>query len=76
MISLSKLYSNKDDIFPLIKFHNGLNIVYASVSKDKKTAKNHSHSVGKTTLLEVIDYLLVKKVDKNHFFNKHKIFVF
>ncbi|HIF9244724.1 TPA: DUF2326 domain-containing protein [Photobacterium damselae] len=73
MISLSKLYSNKDDIFPPIKFHNGLNIVYASVSKDKKSSKNHSHSVGKTTLLEVIDYLLVKKIDKKHFFNKHKI---
>ncbi|MEZ8468326.1 DUF2326 domain-containing protein [Vibrio splendidus] len=72
MISLSKIYCNQDDVFPQISFHDGLNIVYAAVSKDKSRAKNHSHSVGKTTLLDVIDYLLIKKTDKNHFLKKHK----
>ncbi len=54
MIKLSKIYSNKAKIFPEIEFNDGLNVIFASVSKqiDKKS----SHSLGKTTLIDVIDY--------------------
>lgn len=72
MLKLSKIYCNKPDIFPEIEFHEGLNIVYASVTDPKAKSTNYSHSVGKTTLLEVIDYALLKKVDKKFFLNKHK----
>ncbi len=72
MIKLSKLYCNKPDTFPDIKFHDGLNIVYAAISKNEKQKNTYSHSVGKTTLLEIVDYLLIKKINKDFFLRAHK----
>lgn len=66
-MQLSKLYSNKDT-FKSIKFNiNGLNIVYAEVKSELKEKKN-SHDLGKTKLSEVIDFMLLKEIDKKHFF--------
>ena len=48
-MKLSRLYSNDDTIFKPIKFNEGINFI---LSKD--------HSVGKTTLFKLIDYLLLK----------------
>ena len=44
MIKLNRIYCNKIEVFPEIKFHEGLNIIFASVTKhlDKKS----SHSFG------------------------------
>lgn len=68
MIKLGRLYSNKEDIFPEIKFHDGLNVVFASVTKhiDNKS----SHSLGKTTLIDVIDFCFLKQISKAHIFKK------
>lgn len=57
MLKLVKLYSNKEGIFPTIHFHNGLNIVYANEDKDNRNKT--SHSLGKSTLADVIDYMLI-----------------
>ena len=68
MIKLNKLYSNKKEIFPDITFRDGLNVVFASVSKN--ITNNASHSLGKTTLIDVINFCLLKQIDKHHILKK------
>jgi len=57
-MKLSKLYTNRTN-FKNIKFNTGFNVVYADV-KSKDDSKN-SHNLGKTFLIDVIDFLLLKK---------------
>lgn len=71
MLKLSRLYSNNSNTFPDIKFKDGLNIVFANVSKEQKNKS--SHSLGKTTLVDLLNYSLLKQVDKS-FFLKNKVF--
>jgi len=68
MIKLNRIYCNKSEVFPEIKFHEGLNIIFASVTKhlDKKS----SHSLGKTTLIDIIDYCFLKQLNKNSVLKK------
>jgi len=73
MLKLVKLYSNKPDSFPEIIFHDGLNVVYASVTK-KTNDKRSSHSLGKTLLADLIDYMLIKEADKDFFLKSKDIF--
>lgn len=68
MIKLNKLYSNKPKVFPEIKFKDGLNVVFASVTKELDN--NSSHSLGKTTLVDLIDFCLLKKVNNSFFLRK------
>lgn len=68
-MKLSKLYSS-DNRFKNITFNlNGLNVIYADVLTDINEKKN-SHDLGKTKLAELIDYLLIKKIDKKSFLLK------
>jgi uncharacterized protein YydD (DUF2326 family) len=68
-MKLSKLYSNKET-FKNITFNlNGLNVIYADVQTDLKDRKN-SHDLGKTKVAELIDFLLLKKIDKKDFLLK------
>lgn len=68
-MQLSKLYCNKKG-FKNIKFNlNGLNVVFAEVKSDIKDKKN-SHDLGKSKLAELIDFMLLKEIDKNHFLLK------
>jgi uncharacterized protein YydD (DUF2326 family) len=68
-MKLSKIYSNKP-------FHNttfitekgGLNAIIGD-AKGKKEGSN-SHSLGKTKLGELLDFMLLKKADKAFFYNK------
>lgn len=70
-MQLSKLYSNKEG-FKNIKFNlNGLNVLYAEVKSDAQEKKN-SHDLGKTKFADVIDFMLLKQIDKNHFLLKIK----
>ena len=71
MIKLSQIYSNRENIFPAIKFRDGLNVVFANVTKE--LAKNASHSPGKTTLIELIDFTLLKEIRSGSFLKK-KVF--
>ncbi|MEZ5530712.1 MAG: DUF2326 domain-containing protein [Porticoccaceae bacterium] len=68
MIKLSRLYSNKKNIFPDIAFKDGLNVVFASVSK--RAEKKSSHSLGKTTLVDIIDFCFLKTLSRDHIFRK------
>jgi uncharacterized protein YydD (DUF2326 family) len=70
-MKLSKLYCN-DKRFKNISFNlKGLSVIYADVLTELKDKKN-SHDLGKTKLAELIDYLLIKQIDKNHFLLKIK----
>lgn len=72
MLKLNALYSNKPDIFPDISFHDGLNIVYAAVGNTGSAHNTHSHSVGKTTLMRLINFCLMGKLTKSVFLKKHQ----
>jgi uncharacterized protein YydD (DUF2326 family) len=78
-MKLSKLYSNKPDIFGPIDFVSGLNVVMAEIrlpeNKDKDT-----HNLGKTTLGRVLDFGFLAVRDAKFFlfmhFNMFKDFIF
>lgn len=68
-MQLSKLYANQPN-FKNIEFNlDGLNIIYAEV-KSESSEKKNSHDLGKTKLAELIDFLLLKEVNKKHFLLK------
>lgn len=66
-----RLYSNKRAVFPDIQFNAGLNIVHAKV-KRPLDQKVDSHNLGKTLLIDVLDFCLLKGVDKLHVFRRHE----
>lgn len=73
-MKLSKLYSNKPDIFGPIDFRSGLNVVLAEIrlpdNRDKDT-----HNLGKTTLGRLIDYgFLVTRDPKFFLFKQEELF--
>ena len=72
MISLSKIYSNQEDIFPTIYFHDGINVVFASVTQ--KLNSKDSHNLGKTKFVDLLNYMLIKKVKKTFFLKKNIVF--
>ncbi|MGJ9385912.1 DUF2326 domain-containing protein [Salipaludibacillus sp. CF4.18] len=70
-MKLSRLYSD-DSRFKNIKFKNGLNIIFGYV-QDKNI--NDPHNLGKSALVHLIDFMLLKEVKKgNYFNNKKKVF--
>ncbi len=58
-MKISKIYSNKN--FKNIEFNEQFNTVIAFIESDKK---KDTHNLGKTSLLRVIDFLLLSKIDK------------
>ncbi len=70
-MQLNKLYCNDKDFKDITFILNELNVIYADVKADLKEKKN-SHDLGKTKLAEIIDFMLLKKINKNHFFLKIK----
>jgi len=70
-MKINKLYCNKKN-FKNITFNlSGLSVVYADVIAKSEEKKN-SHSLGKTKLSAMIDFLFLKGIDKNHFLLKIK----
>jgi uncharacterized protein YydD (DUF2326 family) len=69
-MKFKRLYSNNVAKFPDITFNPGLNIVYAEVSKPLDRSVD-SHNLGKTILIDVLDYCLLKNVDRKHIFKAH-----
>ncbi len=64
-MKLSKLYCNQP--FQNIEFNlenGGLNIILADVKK--KSDDTNTHNLGKSTLLDLIDFLLIRDVQKKH----------
>jgi uncharacterized protein YydD (DUF2326 family) len=76
-VQLSRLYSNLDDLFTPIHFNAAeastlLNVIFAEV-KRKRAKDGDSHNLGKTTLIALIDFVLLKEIaGSDHFIDKHK----
>ncbi len=73
-MKISKIYCNDNSIFHPIEFNEGLNVIYAKVTRPKDATKD-SHNLGKTLLIHLIDFLLLKGFSKGHFlYDKKSIF--
>lgn len=59
-MKISKIYSNKN--FKNIEFNERFNAIVAFIESDKK---EDTHNLGKTSLIRVIDFLLLSSFDKN-----------
>lgn len=70
-MKLSKLYSNQSDLFQPINFVDGLNVVMAEIHQPKDRKKD-THNLGKTTLVRLLDFVLLATNDSNFFLFKHK----
>ncbi len=75
-MQLSRIYSNRAAIFNPINFNYGseanrLNVVLGDVRRPKDK-KRDSHNLGKTTLLRLIDFMMLKGLSGEHFLSKHR----
>lgn len=69
-MKLSCLYSDQPDIFAPIRFRDGLNVVLAHIRHPKDDSKL-GHNLGKTLIIEILDFCFLKKVTKDHLFKRH-----
>lgn len=78
-MKLSKLYSNKPDIFGPIDFVSGLNTIIAEIRLPENRAKD-THNLGKSTLGRLLDFCFLLGKEPRFFIFKHpdrfKEFVF
>ena len=75
-MQISRIYSNKPNIFPSIEFNYRadavrLNVVYGEVHHPADERRT-SHNLGKTTLLHLIDFMMLKGQSSEHFLFAHK----
>ena len=75
-MQLSRIYSNRPQIFQSIDFNHGdhanrINVVLGEVNHPTDRKKD-SHNLGKTTLLLLIDFLMLKGMFSEHFLQKHQ----
>lgn len=71
-MKLSKIYSNQPKVFLPISFHEGLNVVFGRVLHPTDKQKD-SHNLGKSTLVDLIDFLLLKESLTSHFLELNRI---
>jgi len=69
-MKLSKLYSNKSELFAAVDFVPGLNVVMGEI-RVPENRKKDTHNLGKTTLGRVLDFGLLAKRDPDFFLFKH-----
>jgi uncharacterized protein YydD (DUF2326 family) len=75
-MQISRIYSNRPKIFEPIEFNVGveapcLNVIIGEVRKPTDR-KRDSHNLGKTTLIHLIDFLMLKGVSTEFFIVKRK----
>lgn len=74
-MKLVRLYSNRPSVFVPIAFNGlenqDLSVVFARIKRPKDTSRD-SHNLGKTTLISLLDFMLLKEVNEgNSFLVKH-----
>lgn len=69
-MKLSRLYSNKPEVFEPIEFVQGLNVVMAEIRLPENRYKD-THNLGKTTLGRLLDFCFLAKRDPRFFLFKH-----
>ncbi len=60
---LERFYSEPEGLFPAVEFKNGVNFIFAKKERGTDT-KNSLNGVGKTLLLDLIDYCLLSSETK------------
>ena len=55
-----------------VRFADGFNVVYGDIEKKTSQSKKNEHNLGKTSLVNLIDFLLLKGITKKHFLSKYK----
>ncbi len=68
-MKLQKLYCN-DSRFHNITFNDGLNVVLGHVTHHYNMDQD-SHNLGKSTLIDILDFMLLKEIDKNFFIKRY-----
>lgn len=71
-MKLSQLYSN-DQRFHNMKFHDGVNVILGKVCQRSEVQKD-SHNLGKSTLIDLLDFMLLKNISGGHLFKKYRDF--
>lgn len=71
-MKLSQLYSN-DSRFKPIKFNLGFNIIVGKVIKENYK-ETDTHNLGKTSLTKLLDFMLLKEINKEHIFLKNFVY--
>ena len=66
-MKLSKLYTNKNN-FKTIEFNDGVNIIIGRIDFPENKISN-AHNLGKTIIVRLIDYLLLKDTNKGGYFD-------
>ena len=69
-MKLSKLYSNKPELFEPVDFVRGLNVVIAEIRLPENRDKD-THNLGKTTLGRLLDFAFLAGRDAKFFLFKH-----
>ena len=67
---LSRLYSNKPDLFEPVDFVSGLNVVMAEIRMPENLNKD-THNLGKSTLGRILDFSFLLGKNKKFFLFKH-----
>jgi uncharacterized protein YydD (DUF2326 family) len=70
-MKLRRIYTNQPNVFPDIDFRDGLNVIYAEV-RDPGDREKDSHNLGKSLLIQIVDFLLLKGWDASLFLHEHK----
>lgn len=69
-MKLSRIYSNKPDLFEPVDFLPGLNVVLGEIRLPENRKKD-THNLGKTTLGRLLDFCLLATRDARFFLFKH-----
>jgi uncharacterized protein YydD (DUF2326 family) len=69
-MKLVKIYTNQKP-FRHTRFNRGFNVILGE-PKEKKIKEKDTHNLGKTLLIHVIDFLMLKQTGKDHLFMKHR----
>jgi uncharacterized protein YydD (DUF2326 family) len=69
-MKLSKLYTNRPDLFEPLTFNSGLSVVLAEIRLPENRKKD-THNLGKTTLGQLIDFGLLAGRKPNFFLFRH-----
>ena len=68
-MNIRKIYAADESRFHNIQFHDGINVIIAEITDLSKSEKD-THNLGKTLLISIIDFMLLKGTG-----NKRKFFL-
>jgi uncharacterized protein YydD (DUF2326 family) len=66
-MKIRRIYCNDNTRFHNIKFTDGLNVIQADI-KDRLDNKKDTHNLGKTLLIQLIDFLMLKQIERKQRF--------